>query len=297
MFEQGFYDRLGFGSGPYESELSFDPALLKPGRPDRHPKRLGFDDFEAIHASRLSRKRTHGGCNLHPAEMTRAEMEWVKNGMGLGFYDGEILTHHIWLSREEPEFGPFRISWMAYRNSKELVELLGVIGTLGEQVRLIQIQEPPGIQLQDLINKPLKHVQTSEKSRFQAGIRSLAFWQARICDLEGSLSKTSLPIQPLSLNLLLTDPVEDYLLDSDAEWKGVGGSYVVRLGPESSASQGTNENLPILEASVGAWTRMWLGVRPATGLAVTDDLSGPETLLEQLDEVFRLPSPRINWEF
>ncbi|MEE2992431.1 MAG: hypothetical protein VX603_04565 [Gemmatimonadota bacterium] len=28
MFEQGFYDRLGFGTGPYEHKVRFDPAEL-----------------------------------------------------------------------------------------------------------------------------------------------------------------------------------------------------------------------------------------------------------------------------
>lgn len=29
VFEQGFYNRLGFGSGPYEHWIDFDPATLK----------------------------------------------------------------------------------------------------------------------------------------------------------------------------------------------------------------------------------------------------------------------------
>jgi hypothetical protein len=42
---------------------------------------------------------------------------------------------------------------------------------------------------------------------------------------------------------------------------------------------------------------MWLGVRPASGLAVTDELAGPPALLEQLDDVLLLPTPRPDWEF
>ena len=44
---------------------------------------------------------------------------------------------------------------------------------------------------------------------------------------------------------------------------------------------------PTLTATVNAFTRLWLGVRPATGLAVTDDLSGPPELLQQLDQLAR----------
>ncbi len=42
---------------------------------------------------------------------------------------------------------------------------------------------------------------------------------------------------------------------------------------------------------------MWLGVRPATGLAVTDNLAGPHELLERLDAVLRLPDPKPDWDF
>ena len=55
--------------------------------------------------------------------------------------------------------------------------------------------------------------------------------------------------------------------------------------------------MPTLTASVGAFTRLWLGVRPATGLAVTDDLDGLPELLSALDEILRLPVPNIGWEF
>jgi hypothetical protein len=38
-------------------------------------------------------------------------------------------------------------------------------------------------------------------------------------------------------------------------------------------------------------------VRPATGLACTDDLCGPPELLAQLDRAFRLPQPTPDWDF
>ena len=72
---------------------------------------------------------------------------------------------------------------------------------------------------------------------------------------------------------------------------------MVALGPESSAEPGTDGTLPTLTASVGAFTRMWLGVLPATGLAVTDELEGPQELLEELDWALRLPQPRYDWGF
>jgi len=71
---------------------------------------------------------------------------------------------------------------------------------------------------------------------------------------------------------------------------------VITLGPSSRVESGTDADLPTLTASVGAFTRMWLGVRPATGLAMTDDLAGPPELLRALDLTLRLPDPKLDWD-
>jgi len=42
---------------------------------------------------------------------------------------------------------------------------------------------------------------------------------------------------------------------------------------------------------------MWLGALPASSLAVTDELSAPNDLLKKLDKAFRLPTPKIDWDF
>ena len=48
---------------------------------------------------------------------------------------------------------------------------------------------------------------------------------------------------------------------------------MVKLGPNPRPFQ-ESVGLPTLTATVSAFTRMWLGVRPATGLTITDDLQG-----------------------
>ena len=100
----------------------------------------------------------------------------------------------------------------------------------------------------------------------------------------------------MRFNLSLTDPVES-LLSKRVEWRGVGGEYVVTLGPASEAKRGKGRALPTLAASVGAFTRLWLGVRPATGLSFTDALAGPDSLLVDLDRALRLPEPKPDWDF
>ncbi|MHC4218253.1 MAG: GNAT family N-acetyltransferase [Planctomycetota bacterium] len=305
MFEQGFYNRLGFGTGGYEHLVSFAPAALRVGgrgsgaaRP-RVPRRITPDDWEMVHANRLRRHRGHGACNLESADLTRAEMLEHKNGFGLGFADGPdgALSHHLWGSApSDVESGPYRVEWLAWETPAQLLELLGLIKNLGDQVALIRIREPAGVQLQDLLDKPFARYTVSEGSKFENRAKAIAYWQMRICDLPQCLARTKLGPQEARFNLRLTDSIEGFLPD-DAPWRGTGGDYVVTLGPSSGAEHGSDTALPTLAATVNAFTRLWLGVRPATGLSLTDDLDGPRELLEQLDAALRLPDPHPDWDF
>ena len=298
MFEQGFYDLMGFGTGPYGHRIRFDPADLAIDRPFRVPRRLTAADWEMIHSAMMNRRMTHGGCRLHPAELLQVELNHSEKSFLLGYCDGPDgeLTHFFWASDDE-EHGPCYIHMFAYQNHDQLMELLALIKSLGDQIRLFQIVEPPDVQFQDLIRQPFRARMVSEKGPFNTLIRGDGYWQARICDLAACMSKTHLDGPPARFNLTLRDPIEKYL-DADAPWRGISGEYVIALGPESSAEPGADPALPTLDATVGAFTRMWLGVRPATGLAVTDDLDGPPELLSALDRTLRLPVPGMcGWEF
>jgi len=298
IFEQGFYNQLGFGNGNYEHWITFDPARLRVDVKARIPRRITSDDWKTVHASRRARARWHGSLNFDPPEITQTDMLWSKESFGLGYYDGPNgeLTHHIWCRVKDMEHGPYTVEWMSFQTSGQFLELMALVRNLGDQVRLVEIREPRGIQLQDLIEQPFKQRQMTEKSKYESRLHALAYWQMRICDLPGCLEQTHLPGSEVRFNLALTDPIERFLVD-DAPWHGIAGDYVVTLGPLSGAEPGTDDSLPTLTASVGAFTRMWLGIRPATGLAVTDELSGPLELLEQLDKTLQLPDPKPDWDF
>jgi hypothetical protein len=223
-------------------------------------------------------------------------MQWASKGFGLGYTDEDgQITHHIWCNARGGESGPYYVNWMTYQSYEQLIELLMLIRNLGDQVHLIQMQEPAGIQLQDLIKQPFKHRQITAKSKFETNMRASAYWQVRICDLAMCLAATHLAGESVRFNLELDDPIQRYL--ADAPWQGVSGDYTITLGPSSHAKRGTDASLPTLKASVGAFTRLWLGVLPASGLSVTDDLSGPCGLLQQLDRLLRLPKPSFGWDF
>jgi len=296
VFEQGFYNQLGFGTGGYEHIVAFDPAKLMANKIARSPKRLSIEDWKIIHQSRLMRLRGHGAINVIPAEFTRATSSEAKNGFGLGYFDSDdgSLTHHIWIGTNNLERGPYIVLWMAYQSYEQFLELLSLLASFGDQIPLIKMHEPAGIQMQDLFINPLKDRYISSGSKFESGIRSLAYWQIRICDLNACLSHTNLECDTFSFNLILDDPIQNYL-QPDETWRGLSGEYTVQLGSPSSLEKGHKAHLPTLKASVGAFSRMWLGIRPASGLSVTDQLSGPQNLLHQLDEAFRLPEPKPDW--
>ncbi len=299
IFDQGFYDKLGFGTGAADPRLTFDPACLKVARSPRSPVRLAPDDWEAAHDNRLNRLRGHGGLTLHPAGETRDTMQGGPDGQGfgLGYRDGPdgALSHHVWFGECAAERGPYEVRWLAYHSYDELIELLALIRLLGDQVLAVRLREPPGIQLQALLDRPFRNRARTAGSDFAWSFDSLAWWQARMLDVPVCVAATHLPWGEARFNLELTDPVSEQL-PADG-WHGVGGRYVVTLGPTSVAERGEDSSLPTLSATVGAFTRLWLGVGPATGLTVTDALSGPPELLGVLAEVLRLPAPRPDWDF
>ena len=297
MFEQGYYDKLGYGTCNYENMIKFAPKLLNVDVKPRVPIRLSVDDWERMHAARLKRKRYHGSVSATDASPTRAEMIWPRSGFGLGYCDdsGE-LTHCLWMIGMGKENGPYSIEWMIYRNYEQLVELLALLKSFGDQIRLVTLAEPPAIQFQDFLSTPFYYRSISEKSRFENTVRASAWRQMRICDLEKCLSATHLPGEDIRFNLVLTDPIEKYL-DDDIEWRGIAGNYVVSLGQNSGAERGASEQLPTMKASVGAFTRLWYGILSASVLSCSDDLSAPSDLISMLDRKIRLPRPNVDWDF
>jgi predicted acetyltransferase len=297
VFEQGFYNRLGFGNGPYETWCTLDPAQLTAHSRPRTPVRLTPADWEEVHASRLRRRRWHGAATVLSADLTRADMLWGEKSFGLGYRDERgTLTHHLWCSTEKPRRGPYRVEWMAFRTRGEFYELIALIRSLADQVHSIEIHEPPGLQLQDLLRQPFKGRRLTEASPHVQRMSSSAYWQLRILDLSRTLAATRLVGEAVRFNLELGDPIEA-ALPSDSPWRGVAGSYIVTLGAESGARHGTEPGLAVVRASVNAFSRAWIGVRSATSLSWTDELEGPPDLLQKLDRVLALPPPACDWDY
>ena len=297
IFEQGFYNQLGYGNGTYEQWIRFDPATLRLNSGFRVPVRLTEENWQEMHRALCQRRRGHGGCNLTPEVLMKAETIWQEKGFGLGYRDAEdgTLSHYFWAGNKG-ENGPISIQVLAYRSDEELLELLALLKSLGDQVSLVEMLEPGEVQLQDLLNQPFRTRRNTRASNFENTSRSLAYWQLRILNLPRCIEKVTLSCQTLRFNLRLSDPVSDSLMPT-TPWQGCGGDYVVTLGEVSSVSEGRDPALPVLEADVGAFSRLWFGIRPASGLAITDNLKAPRALVQKLDACLRLPRVHLGWDF
>ena len=297
MFDQGFYDTVGFGTGNYVNRFMFDPSQLKVTHPFRAPKRLTKDDWSMMRKAMIARKRGHGSCVVLPEGFSKGEIQHVESPFGLGYFDGSggELTHFIW-GEAEAENGPYSVEWIAYQTTDQLFELLALIRSLGDQVYSVHMQEPAELQFQDLIDKPFRNERSRRGSKFETYQSVFATEQLRILNLQSCIEKTRLQIEDIRFNLVLDDPVRGFV-DDDHNWQGISGDYVVTLGESSFAESGNSPNLPTLSASVGAFSRMWFGIRDASSLALTDTLDAPIDLLEDLDRGIRLPTANSGWEF
>jgi predicted acetyltransferase len=293
MFDQGFYDKVGFGTGGYEHQFTFDPASLRVAPEFRVPKRLSAEHWRDIHGAMVGRLAQHGACSLTPPEISKAELCFTEHGYGLGYYDGDALSHFLWFD-VRGQHGPYVVNAYAYRTTDELLELLALLRSLADQVSSVKMMEPPHLQLQDLLEQPFRHRRNTRLSEHGNQHQAMAWWQLRLLSL-APLAAYEVSGVPVSFNLELEDPIAGEL--PDERWQGLGGSYRVALGRRSVVVPGSAAALPTLRASVNALSRLFFGVASASALAVTDDFHAPAELLEHLDVAFRLPQPRPGWDF
>ena len=245
----------------------------------------------------MNRWRAHGSVQVFPPELTHADLGLTDNPYGFGYRDdsGE-LTHFIRGDMKDGH-GPFRINAIAYQDRKQLLELLALIKNLSDQIYVAVLMEPFHLQLQDLLVEPFKGMNTTNGSKYVEINRAEAFWQLRINDLIACLSNTHLPNRStLSFNLVLTDPISQFL-DTEQSWRGISGEYTIHLDENCEAQAGHGKGLPQLEASVGGFSRLWLGCASANAIAIAGEISATQTLLDSLEKTLCLPLPKTGWDF
>ena len=291
IFDQGFYDKLGFGNFPYSRMVTLDPLTLNVPKLKRSPIRLTKKDIPRMVENIANRLDHHGLVKIPLEGFMKLMVEESEDGFGLGFEDERgRLTHHFWAKPKGPE-GPYELWWLVYRDFKGLIEILSLMKNLGDQVNAFTFREPWGIQIQDLIRRPLRTREISSGGKYATRIRAESVKQARILDMDQVLSALHLPTGRIRFNLDLRDPIEKYL-PAESTWRGLGGEWTVTLDENGSAAvRGFDSKLQKMTTSINAFTRLVFGVAGAGGLSVTNNLSGPTDLIEELDEKLRLPVP------
>ena len=306
MFDQGFYNKVGFGTGAYTNEFAIDPSSIDVSVKPRTPSRLSEADSDAMLKAMVNRPRKHGAVVINNAHSARAECLMSENSFGLGYFSGKTLTHFIWLSGEG-EHGPYTLEKMGYSNGEQLLELLALLKSLADQIYSIKLREPPEIQLQSMLKRPFREQAIAEKGKYYAEQNTYAWYQLRILDLPACVSAVSFAGSPVRFNLSLTDPVTEVLNTAKQvtakikePWAGVGGHYAVEFGDKSSArlmpAGKLDKSLTTLSCSINTFSRLLWGVAPATSLAISDGLQAPQTLLSALDPVFKT-NPNPVWDF
>lgn len=299
MFDQGFYNKVGFGTGAYINEFAFDPGLLDVSLKARTPARLGVKQADQMLAAMMSRPRLHGSVVLNLPRTFKAELR-MDDGFGLGYYDGPRLTHFVWM-RPKGENGPYQVKWMGYENGDGLLELLALLKSLADQIYSIRLLEPPHVQLQSMLKRPFRAQAIAEKGKFYADQNTYAWYQLRVLDLPSCLDALSYSGPDIVFQLHLEDPIDGVLAAEDlaaerAAWRSLSGDWVVTLGRQSTAVSGTDAALPTLACTVNSFSRLLWGVASASSLAISDGVRAPLSLLESLDGVFTA-NPNPGWDF
>lgn len=217
-----------------------------------------------------------------------------KDSIGLGYSGEGGYTHHFW-GHIKGEHGPLDIYWMAYETLDQLRELLALLYSLGDQIHLVRMLEPPGIVLQDFLETPFRHQRATQDAALGHAVHSAAEAQIRILDLPEAVRRLSLP-GSIEINLTLTDPVARYLEDRPG-WRGCAGEYHLRLASHSEATAGHRAGTPQVGMDVGAFSQLWCGARSPEHLATQQKLRTDAKTLSRLAELFRLPRPDFDWIF
>lgn len=296
MFEQGFYNRLGFSTMGYENWYSFDPSKLTIYKKGGIPFRLKPEDYLEAHKCFKTAMKHHGFVTLDPPELFQAEMMWTKNGFGLGYKTDGKLSHYIWMGAENVEAGPYRVHFMAYENWEQFLQLMGILKSLEEQVRTIKMKEPVFIQLQDFIEKPFQLQAITQKNKYESKIKSQAYQQLRICNLKKCIEAISFNGDEFSFNLKLSDPINDFLETSEKR-NECQGDFTINIGKMSSIEKGLEKNLPMVKSSINAFSRLWIGILPAETIGLVEEIEIDEELKEKLTKAFYNPDVRSNWDY
>jgi hypothetical protein len=296
IFDQGYYEKFGYGNTVNHRISTIDPSQLKVPRLSRSPKRLSKNDAKAMHECRCRRKRYHGGCNLNGSGETKATTIWQEHGFGLGFEnENGMLTHFLWIE-PKGEHGPYNVCFTGWETHEQFIELLSVLNSLSDQIHGVRMADPPRLQLQDFLTRPHATRRARKGGDFDINVVSQIWMQCRILDLPVCVGAMKCCGPPVSFNLELTDPIEKYLPE-ESSWRGISGNWIIRIGEDSSATLGSDPALQTASCTVNDLSRIWFGSSTAESVSVTGDFRSDPELIQAIDRVVCIPTPVVDWDF
>ena len=301
MFEQGFYDRFGFGVGPYENEVYVYPGALNVPVDYRTPERFDLEeDIEEVHAAMVTRYLPHGGLVIGGERSTSAGLQIDDEVRVFGYRTDGAISHFVAVT-SKGEHGPDRIIQWAYATQTQCLELLRMVQEWGDQVDLVRFTEPRWMQAQDLIVHPGHEFRRTGGSKAESRIDADAWWQLRILDLQTCIRAMRPSDEAFSVSVQVSDPIDRHLRDGGYEgsWTSLEGTWNLRFGETNRAEriEGIAPGDADVVTSVGALSRWWFGVVPASTLAVLGEIEADPDVLTSLDRLTaHLPKPQIGWD-
>lgn len=292
MFDQGFYDQLGFGTGAYEHLFTIDPSTLNVNAKVPAPLRFGMEHASELHAAMLKRCKVHGAIDLLEPALFKAELSFADQFTALGYRDANGAISHFLVLENKGEHGPDRVLMWAYQDTEQLMQLLGLLKGLGDQIYSVKLIEPPQLQLQALLKRPFRQRVMTKDSEHANEAKTLAWWQMRLLDVPAGVA--ALHNTPVSTEFIahIDDPLSEY-----AEHPVCGGRYRIVLGERCYAERVEEAASADLHCGIGAFSRWITGVAPASSLALTDDFTLGVELAGELDAAVNLPRPVPGWDF
>lgn len=299
MFEQGFYDRFGFGVGAYENRVHMYPGDLDIPVPYRTPERLDLDDdIEEIHAAVIDRMPWHGSIAVGGERLTQSGSQIDDEPTLFGYRTDGVLSHFLMMEMKG-ENGPDRVLGMAYQTKYQCLELLRLIQEWGDQVDSIRFVEPAWMQAQEFMRQPGREYRRTKGTPHETHVDADAWWQARIVDLDACVQAMRPAADDFSIVVDLLDPVQEHLAESGytGQWRPLSGTWRLSFGPNGGADRIAPDRAPDLVTTVNALTRWWLGVSSADTLAVVGAFDGIPDVIERLDALTaHLPTPQLGWD-
>jgi len=298
VFDQGYYNRTGFGNAARDNVIVINPAALRTpaaardalNDPDVRIVPLSLRDSDALYAADLRRYKHHGSCTITKAGYIAGALERIgKKMLGLGImYKGALVAHFVAQRVSEDKLD---ILWLIADTLPHYIQLFELIHRLSDQLEQVKMIVPPDIEIYDLIHRPLQSGVIFHGHSFD----DLYFWQLRILDLPRAIASISLPrAHPVRFALTIHDPIARYLA---TEWQGLAGEYTVTLGEHSECRIGAEHALPRLEATINAFSRFWVGAASLRALSISDHFRADARLIDELTRAYVPPPPIRDCDF